>query len=358
MSTVTIHPGGAMSHLPVGSGSRRAIAAWLLLVAGLVLLMVVVGGVTRLTESGLSIVEWKPVSGILPPLSASAWDEAFRAYQQYPEYQLLNRGMTLAEFKSIYWWEYVHRLLGRLIGIAYALPLVLFWIRDRIPRGYKGRLLFILVLGALQGVLGWIMVRSGLVSEPEVSHYRLAAHLLLAVSIYALLIWTALDLVGARRRCRDPVLRRRMKLFLALVFVQIGLGGLVAGLKAGHVYGDWPWMNGRVFPELAWSMRPWWRNFVDNAALVQFEHRLVAYLLVLLAVAILMRSFLRRAPGPVRIGAVMLLFLVVAQATLGVITLYSGVALPIAVLHQAGALVVLAAALDLLHLHGREEKGA
>ena len=355
MSTVTIHPGGAMSSLPVSPGGRRAIGYWLLAVAALVFLMVIVGGITRLTESGLSIVEWHPVSGILPPLGAEDWERAFRAYQQYPEYRLLNRGMTLAEFKSIYWWEYVHRLLGRLIGLAYAIPLVLFWIRKRIPRGYRSRLLFILFLGALQGGLGWIMVKSGLVNEPAVSHYRLSAHLLLAVTIYAFLIWTALDLLGTRRRCRDRRLRHWVQGLVALIFVQIGLGGLVAGLKAGHVYADWPWMNGRFVPELAWSMRPVWRNFLDNAALVQFNHRLGAYLLVLAMTAIMIRSFTHRAPAPVKVGAMALLFLVVAQATLGVMTLLSGVVLPIAVLHQAGALIVLAGALDLLHLFKAEE---
>ena len=226
----------------------RLVGWWLVVMAGLVWLMVVVGGATRLTESGLSMVDWQPIRGVVPPLTEAQWLEEFEAYRQYPEYKLINRGMSLAAFKTIFWWEYAHRLLGRLIGLAFALPLAVFWLRGIIPPGYKPRLVGLLLLGGAQGLLGWFMVKSGLVDEPEVSHYRLTAHLTLAFAIFAALMWTALSLLRPRAGPSDPLLRRLAGVFVGLVFLQVILGGLVAGLKAGYAFNSWPLMDGRLIP--------------------------------------------------------------------------------------------------------------
>lgn len=353
MTTITMHRGGAPSAL-IGRPKPRAIAVWLLSVAALVFLMIVVGGITRLTESGLSMVDWRPVTGILPPLSDEAWSAAFEAYRTSPQYRIVNQGMSLVDFKTIFWWEYIHRLLGRVIGLAYALPLAIFWLRRRIPRGYKPRLLGLLVLGALQGGLGWFMVKSGLVDVPEVSHIRLTAHLTLAFAIYALLIWTAMDLMSRRSGGKDPVLRGLAKTVVGLVFLQVVLGGLVAGLRAGQVYNSWPLMDGGFLPELAFAMEPWWRNVTDNAALVQFNHRMGAYLLLGATMLLFMRSMRRRVAAPDRLGAALLMVVVLAQMVIGIATLLSGVPIGLGVLHQAGGAVVLMMAVLVAHGHRKD----
>jgi len=357
MTTITMHRGGASS-TPIGRAKPRAIAVWLLSVAALVFLMIVVGGITRLTESGLSMVDWRPVTGLLPPLSDEAWRAAFEAYKTSPQYRIVNQGMSLADFKTIFWWEYIHRLLGRVIGLAYALPLAVFWLRRRIPRGYKGRLLGLLALGALQGGLGWFMVRSGLVDVPEVSHLRLTAHLTLAFVIFALLVWTALDLTAKRSGGKDAGLRRLAQTVVGLVFLQVIMGGLVAGLRAGHVYNTWPLMDGGFLPDLAFSMQPWWRNVIDNAALVQFNHRIGAYLMVVTAVVLFLRSMRARVAAPDRLGAVLLLAVVLAQTSIGIATLLSSVPVGLGVVHQGGAAVVLFMALLVAHGHRREHHAA
>lgn len=354
MSTITLHPGGIGSHAP--GPRRRGLVPWLGLVALLVFLMILVGGITRLTESGLSMVDWRPVTGILPPLDEASWTETFEAYKASPEYRMMNRGMTLEAFKSIFWWEYIHRLLGRLIGLAFAVPLAWFWMRRAIPRALKPRLLGVLVLGGLQGLMGWYMVRSGLVDDPEVSPVRLAAHLLLAFLIFAILIWTALGLAHGRGSHRNRKTLRLGKLLVGLVFLQVVLGGLVAGLKAGHVFNDWPLMDGSILPPGAFALSPWIVNFFENAALVQFNHRLMAYVLLGLGFAIFGASFARRAPLAMRVGAAGMLFVLVAQTTSGVLALVHQVPVGLGVLHQGGAALVLASALLFLHAHRPETR--
>src|SRR5581483_6527861 len=264
----------------------RAIRAWLFAVAALIAVMVLVGGATRLTESGLSIVEWKPVTGAMPPLSKSEWDQAFEAYKLIPQYRQLNAGMNLSDFKTIFWWEWSHRLLGRVIGAAYLVPFLYFLWRGGMAADLRRRLWLIFGLGALQGAVGWWMVASGLSERVEVSQYRLATHLVLALLIYAAIVWT-LRRLGERS---PPVAIARLKItsaaLVVLTFVQLYLGALVAGLRAGLVYNTWPEIDGGLVPshERLWFDVPWWRNLFENALTVQFEHRMTAYALFALAV--------------------------------------------------------------------------
>lgn len=321
----------------------RAIARWLLAVAALVFCMVVVGGITRLTESGLSITQWKPITGAIPPLTHEQWMEAFRLYQQIPEYREINRGMSLGDFQFIFFWEWAHRLLGRLIGIAFALPLAWFAWKRVIPAGYGWRLVALLALGGLQGAIGWWMVKSGLSVRTDVSHYRLAVHLLTALFIIGGLIWTALDLLALTRNRAARPARLRLLAMLALtaLFVQLLFGAFTAGLDAGYVSSTWPLMNDYLVPDgISW-MGSFWSTLSSDPYLVHFIHRwwawVVAALLVLLA---------RRARRAGHRGASIAINATVGtQVLLGIATVVSGIALPLAVLHQAvGALVVASAA--------------
>jgi cytochrome c oxidase assembly protein subunit 15 len=309
----------------------RAIANWLLAVAFLVFLMVVVGGITRLTESGLSITEWRPISGALPPLSAADWEEAFALYKATPEYQQINRGMSLAAFKFIFFWEWFHRLLGRVIGLAFALPLVWFAAKRQIPAGYGPRLVLLLVLGGLQGVIGWWMVVSGLSLRTDVSHFRLAVHLMLALFILGLLVWTALDLRRARSRLTLPV----AGLLLVLV-IQILFGAWTAGLNAGLAADDWPLMNGRFVPEVAVTGQ----TLANDPFLIHWVHRWWAWVTVgaLVVLARMARPADRRASIALHVAFG-------TQIVLGIATVMTGVNIVLAVLHQAvGALVVASSA--------------
>jgi cytochrome c oxidase assembly protein subunit 15 len=331
----------------------RAVALWLLAVAALVFLMVVVGGITRLTESGLSIVRWEPISGILPPIGETAWAAEFAAYRQSPQYQLVNSGMSLDDFKSIYFWEYVHRLLGRIIGLAFALPLAWFAWKRAIPRGYGWKLAGLLALGALQGAIGWWMVASGLVDRPDVSHIRLAGHLLAALAIFAALLWVALDLLrlagdAGARPARMPTLAIWA---LSLLFLQLMFGAYVAGLDAGYAYSSWPKMGESWFPADAPLLEPFLRNFADNPIMVQFVHRWLAFA-VAAAVLILARAAWLSGH---RQAAAALAGAVATQILLGIFTLLSGVELWIAASHQAMAVLLLAATLVAAHrLGGRD----
>jgi cytochrome c oxidase assembly protein subunit 15 len=295
--------------------------------------MVVVGGITRLTESGLSIVRWDVVSGTLPPLTDAAWQAEFTAYQQSSQYQLMNSGMSLAAFKGIFFWEYVHRLLGRVIGLAFALPLAWFWLRGRIPAGYKPRLLALLALGALQGTIGWWMVSSGLVGRTEVAHTRLAVHLTTALTIMAGLIWTALDLTNPKST--RP--QRWVVPFAALLAVQIVWGAFTAGLRAGHASNTWPQMAGALIPDgLSLSLA----GLTADPFTVHFIHRTLALAVAAAALTVAWRLWASglRAPAAALAAAVS------AQFALGVATVLSGVALPLGVAHQGmGALLVAAA---------------
>jgi len=328
---------------------NRAVAAWLLVCCALVFAMVVVGGVTRLTHSGLSIVEWQPIVGTLPPLDEAAWLEAFGKYKQTPEYRLVNPGMNLEGFKGIFWWEYVHRLLGRLIGAAFLLPLLWFALRGRIARALAWKFAAIFGLGALQGALGWYMVQSGLVDNPRVSQFRLTAHLGIAFLIYAAMLWIAFDLLFARA---GPVSRRLRGFALALavlVFVMVLSGGLVAGTRAGLAYNTFPLMNGRFVPPEIFSLDPWYLNFFSNMATVQFDHRLIAWLLAFLAPWFWLRVRREAAPRRAKLAADLLLGALALQIALGIATLLLAVPVPLAAAHQAGALLVFSAALFAAH---------
>jgi cytochrome c oxidase assembly protein subunit 15 len=327
-----------------------AVALWLLAVAALVFAMVVVGGITRLTESGLSIVRWEPLSGTLPPIGDSAWAAEFAAYKQSPQYQLVNNGMRLADFKSIYFWEYAHRLLGRIIGLAFALPLLWFAWKRAIPRSYGWKLGFILALGAVQGAIGWWMVASGLVDRPDVSHIRLAVHLLTALAIFAVTLWVALDLLrlardGAARPARMPTAAIWM---LSLLFLQYLFGAYVAGLDAGFAYSSWPRMGDQWFPADAPLLEPFLRNFADNPIVVQFVHRWLAFAVA--AAALVLAGAAWR--GGHRESAAALAGAVTVQILLGILTLLSGVELWIAASHQAMAVLLLAATLVAAHRLG------
>lgn len=330
--------------------SHAGLRAWLFTVALLVLLMVVVGGATRLTDSGLSITEWQPILGAMPPLSAEDWRIAFEKYQKIPEYELVNKGMSLGEFQFIYWWEWSHRLLGRLIGVAFALPLLFFWLSGRIPQGYAGKLAGIFALGALQGFFGWYMVQSGLADRVDVSHYRLALHLTTAFIILAAILWIAFDLDHTRGRIRlhtiSPGQRWTAKSLLALVFLQVVIGAFVAGLKAGLVHNTWPLMNGAVIPSDLAVLSPWYVNLVENAATVQFAHRLLAYLLIALAIWHTISLAATADDEHVVTSSRILVGAFLLQAGVGIWTLLAAgesaeIPIWLGLLHQGGAAVVL-----------------
>lgn len=325
-----------------------AVARWLLVVAAMVLTMVVVGGITRLTESGLSIVEWKPVTGAIPPLSDAQWQAEFAAYQQIPQYTEVNgpAGMTLADYKIIYFWEWIHRLLGRLIGLAYAVPLAWFWLRRQIPQGYQARLIALLALGGLQGFVGWWMVSSGLSQDVKVSHLRLAVHLLLALTTLAVLVWTALDLRAHARGASKARLTGFTTLVLAALALQLLYGALVAGLRAGYVAGagwfnwqTWPQMQGRLIPAgIDWAQGSI-HAFTADPYLVHFVHRWWAWVVV--ALLVIMARRLRAGHRPLSV-AIHSAF--GTQILLGIATVWSAMALWLAALHQlVGALLVIAA---------------
>lgn len=322
---------------------RRAVRAWLLAVAGLVLIMVMVGGATRLTESGLSIVEWQLVTGTLPPLSDAQWQAEFEKYKTIPQYRELNRGMSLAEFKTIYWWEWTHRFLGRLIGAAFLLPFLFFLWRGWIAAALRWRLWGIFGLGALQGAVGWWMVSSGLAQRTSVSPYRLAFHLTLACVIYAALLWTAQRLLWRPPAAAPARIRFGAAGLLALIFVQIHVGALVAGLDAGLLYNTWPLIDGALFPDAARLLfeQPLWRNFFENALTVQFTHRMVAYLLFGLALWHATDVARTLHGGALLTGALTLASAITLQATIGILTLVHQSPLPLALLHQGMAMVVL-----------------
>jgi heme a synthase len=321
----------------------RSLRAWLIAVALLIAAMVLIGGVTRLTESGLSIVEWKPVTGSVPPLSQAEWMRAFEGYKAIPQYRQMNAGMSLDEFKTIFWWEWSHRFLGRFIGVAYFLPFLYFLWRGGLGAELKRRLWGIFALGALQGAVGWWMVASGLSERVEVSQYRLATHLVLALLIFASIIWTL-------RRLTEPVpslAPARLKIsaivLLALTFVQLHLGALVAGLRAGKIYNTWPDIDGGLIPSAArlFFDAPWWRNLFENTLTVQFEHRMVAYALFVLAVLHAVDAARSRVDRAVVVGALWLFGVVAVQATLGILTLLHQAPMDFALTHQAVAILVL-----------------
>ena len=318
------------------AAARPHVRAWLYAVAVLLFCMVIVGGATRLTDSGLSITEWQPLLGAIPPLTEADWLSAFDKYRQIPEYRLVNAGMSLADFRFIYWWEWSHRFLGRFIGLVVLLPLVWFAATGGLDLRTGLRCAGLFVLGGLQGALGWYMVASGLSERVDVSQYRLSAHLTLATVIFAAVLWVAFGLDRRRRLPREP--HERMALLLCgLVLLQVALGGFVAGLDAGMGYNTWPLMDGRLVPQGLFAAEPWWRNLFENAMTVQFSHRVLAYVIVVAAAA---HAYVAQTRP-----AALLLLAVLAQMALGILTLLWQVPLWLGLAHQGGALVVLAAAL-------------
>jgi heme a synthase len=336
----------------------RAIAFWLLACAAMIFIMVALGGVTRLTESGLSITEWHPVSGILPPFNNAQWQAAFDEYKRIPQYAAIHPGMSLAGFKTIYFWEWLHRLWGRLIGAAFLLPFLWFLARRQIPRALAPKLALLFVLGGLQGGLGWWMVASGLAARIEVSQYRLAAHLTMALVIYAAILWVALDLLrppgeaGETGRFHggiSPALRRSASALLLLVFVTIAAGAFVAGLRAGLIDNTFPLMDGHWIPPAYAHLTPFWRNWFENPEAAQFDHRLLAVSTWLGSLALFLASF-RLPLGRFARGALHALFgLATLQAALGIATLLFVVPLGLALAHQLGATLVLTAAVVARH---------
>jgi heme a synthase len=331
--------GIALKQMP----DNRAVRAWLITVVLLIAAMALVGGATRLTESGLSIVEWKPVTGTLPPLDQEQWTQAFDAYKTIPQYRELNAGMTLGEFKTIFWWEWSHRLLGRVIGLAFLLPFLWFLWRGALSADLRLRLWLIFGLGALQGVVGWWMVASGLSERVEVSHYRLATHLMLALLIFSAIIWTLRRMVDQSPSAASSRLKITGVALLVLTFVQLYLGALVAGLRAGKIYNTWPDIDGALIPSGArlFFDTPWWSNLFDNTLTVQFEHRMVAYALFALAILHAVDAVGSRAGTAVVRGALWLVAAITVQATLGILTLVNQVPATLALTHQAVAMSVM-----------------
>ncbi|HET7714340.1 MAG TPA: COX15/CtaA family protein [Bauldia sp.] len=312
----------------------RPVRIWLYAIALLIVTMMLVGGATRLTDSGLSITEWQPIHGTIPPLNAAEWQEEFEKYQRIPEYQIVNRGMTLDEFKTIFWWEWGHRFLGRLIGVAFLVPLVWFWATGRIGRSLAPQLAGIFLLGGLQGAVGWWMVASGLIERTDVSQYRLALHLTLAFAILALVIWVARGLSPAVAAGRGRGLAGTI---VALLFVQVFLGGLVAGLDAGLVSSTWPMIDGALVPDGLWVAEPWWRNIFENPVTAQFDHRTMGYLILVLAIVHALRT---RGTAAAH-GAVLLALALVAQAAVGIAAVLLEMPLSVALLHQLGAAIAM-----------------
>ena len=330
----------------------RAVRLWLYVVAALVFAMVLVGGATRLTESGLSITEWQPVTGTLPPLNETQWQAEFEKYQAIPQYRQLNAGMSLTDFKTIYWWEWAHRLIGRVIGAVFFVPLVWFLWRGRIPHNRRAGLWMILTFGALQGAIGWWMVASGLAERVEVSQYRLATHLILACLIYVALVWTGTrwqnereqSLFGKLSKAARPVTVQTGAIGLVvLILAQIYLGALVAGLRAGHVFNTWPLIDGGLVPQSSrlFFEVPLWRNFFENPLTVQFDHRVLGYVIGLLALLQLFNVAKLVKPDPIFTSAALVAAAVIVQVALGIWTLLSVAALPLALVHQASAMITL-----------------
>ena len=331
----------------------RLIAYWLFFCAAVIFGMILLGGVTRLTESGLSMVDWKPLMGVIPPMSEADWQHMFHKYKQFPEYQKINMGMSLDAFKSIFMYEYLHRVLGRLIGIIFILPFLYFYFTKRIKKGLTPKLIIMLIGGGFQGLLGWYMVKSGLVDQPDVSQYRLTAHLGAAVLIFGFILWTAFGLVN--ETSQQP---KELSIFSyslsGLIFLMILSGGLVAGTKAGYAYSTWPLMGDSFVPSGLYSMTPLWLSAFEDITTIQFNHRIFAYCIVLLVALFAIKALKANIQGVARTGLFVLIGLLILQVTLGISTLIYHVPIPIAAAHQVVAVALLSASLFISHCLSQE----
>lgn len=329
----------------------RSVGIWLLMLAGLVYLMIVLGGVTRLTQSGLSIVDWDPIMGAIPPLTQEQWDEAFEEYKAFPEYAEVNSEMTLGEFKAIFYVEWAHRLVGRLIGLALIVPTIWFALRRRIGKPLLLRLLVILGLVGLEGALGWVMVASGLRDVPRVSPVRLGAHLILATTIFGSVLWTAMDVFAPRSGASSPRRTRTGWVLLGFVLLTMVSGAFVAGTRAGFAYNTFPLMGGRLIPPGVFERSPFWDNFLENIATVQFQHRVLALFLFVALVSFGTWTFRHATEPGTRRAATALVVLAALQVTLGISTLVLAVPVALAAAHQACAVAIVGVTLFVLHGH-------
>jgi cytochrome c oxidase assembly protein subunit 15 len=325
--------------------SRRAVGIWLLAVAAIIACMVVVGGLTRLTGSGLSITQWDPIMGAIPPLNHADWMDAFHKYQQIPQYTRENAGMTLEGFKGIFWWEWSHRLLGRLLGVVFFLPFLWFAWRGAITRKEIPRMIVLFLLGGLQGFIGWWMVESGLEVRVSVSQYRLAIHLGTALILFGAILWTAFEYLRPKIANATAPFAKWALAFVGLVYFQMLLGAIVAGLHAGLIYNTWPSMDGQFVPDTAFFFKPWWINFTENAGLAQFDHRMVAYLVAMSAFALWLRGKRAKLTGFARTSGDLVLGVTGLQIILGILTLLHQVPEALAAAHQLTAVALLASSL-------------
>jgi cytochrome c oxidase assembly protein subunit 15 len=326
----------------------RQVAYWLLVCAGTIFGMIILGAVTRLTQSGLSMVDWHPVTGIIPPLTEADWQEEFFKYQQFPEYQKKNLGMSIADFKTIFLFEYFHRLLGRFIGLLFLMPFLFFYFTNRLRSGLTPKLTMLFILGGFQGLLGWYMVKSGLVDDPNVSQYRLTAHLGTAVLIYGAILWVAWSLLFKHE---EQLLRLRTSAagVSCAIFLMILSGGLVAGTKAGYIYPTFPLMGHSFFPEGLYSMKPVWLSAFEDLATIQFNHRIFAYVIVLVVSIFTFFALKFRPTGPTRIGILSMFAMMILQVLLGISTLIMNMPIALATAHQGGAVLLLTASLFVTH---------
>lgn len=337
--------------------NAKSIGIWLFICSAMVFGMMLIGAITRLTDSGLSMVEWHPLMGWLPPLTDNEWQRIFSLYQQTSQYELANSHMLVDEFKTIFFWEYVHRVWGRLIGLVFALPMLFFLIKGMVPSGYKKHLVILLFLGGFQGVIGWWMVKSGFVDRTEVSQYRLATHLGMAFLILGYLVWLAIGLMFPVEADRPPVprgFRRLGAIAHEVIFLTVLSGALVAGLGAGFAYNDWPFMDDNIIPDYIWELEPWWLNFFENIPTVQFDHRLLAYITIGFVVALWIWGRRIDLAPRARLSINYLAGMLAIQVTLGISTLMLAVPIELAVLHQGGAALTFSIALWVM----RELRGA
>ncbi len=331
---------------------QKSIIIWLLAGCFLIYAMVVIGGITRLTHSGLSMVEWNMIIGSKPPMTDAEWQVPFEKYKQSPEYQIINNQFTLEEFKSIFWWEYIHRLLGRTIGVVFLIPFFYFLIKKKFENSFLKKMVVLLALGALQGFLGWFMVRSGLQKEPHVSHYRLAIHLISAFTVFGFTFWYALDLLYPQALQQNEMttkIKKYATFMFGFIVVQIIYGAFVAGLKAGLFYNTYPKMGEQFFPDTILSHDIFWKNFSENPAGVQFVHRYIAYVVVIIVVFVWERTLKLEKTSLQRKAANFMLMVVITQFLLGIITLLYSVPVTMGVLHQTGAFFLFASALFFMH---------